>query len=105
MSQALGVAGRFDRIAGVYDETREPLGEDALDKAALILAEDGCRRILEVGIGTGRIARPLMQRGFEIVGVDLSRGMMAKARQKGIESLVMGDANHPRSATRPSTPP
>jgi SAM-dependent methyltransferase len=37
---------------------------------------------------------PLQQRNFEIVGVDLSGGMLAKARQKGIRSLVMGDANH-----------
>lgn len=88
------VAGRFDRIAGVYDETREPLGEEALDRAARILTDDGCRRLLEVGIGTGRIARPLIQRGFDIVGVDLSRGMLSKARQKGIESLVIGDANN-----------
>jgi ubiquinone/menaquinone biosynthesis C-methylase UbiE len=94
MSQSIETAERFDRISDVYDETREPLTEEALDKAALILSNDGCRRILEDGIGTGRIAKPLQQRNFEIVGVDFSRGMLAKARRKGIEDLVMGDANH-----------
>lgn len=94
MNQALDTAGRFDRISEVYDETREPLTEEALDKAALLLSNDGCKRVLEVGIGTGRIAKPLQQRNFEIVGVDISRGMLAKAQQKGIEDLVMGDANH-----------
>jgi SAM-dependent methyltransferase len=94
MSQAQDTAERFDRISDVYDETREPLDSDALDKAAEILSKDGCKRILEVGIGTGRIAKPLLDRKFEIVGVDLARKMMAKARSKGIVDLVMGDANH-----------
>ena len=94
MDQALDTAERFDRISEVYDETREPLTEEALDKAAHILSNDGCKQILEVGIGTGRIAKPLQQRNFGIVGVDISRGMLTKAQRKGIRSLVMGDANH-----------
>ncbi|MGP8124398.1 MAG: class I SAM-dependent methyltransferase [Nitrososphaerales archaeon] len=94
MNRAPDVAERFDRISKVYDETREPLAEEALDKAALVLLNDGCSRILEVGIGTGRIAKPLQQRNFEIVGVDFSRGMLTKAQRKGIKNLVMGDANH-----------
>jgi SAM-dependent methyltransferase len=94
MDQALDTAERFDRISEVYDETREPLTKEAIDKAALLLSNDGCKRILEVGIGTGRIAIPLLQRNFEIVGVDLSRGMLAKAQRKGVRSLVTGDANH-----------
>ncbi len=94
MNGALDTAARFDRISEIYDETREPLAKEALDRAALILSGDGCKRIPEVGVGTGRIAKPLQQRDFEIVGVDLSRGMLAKAQHKGIESLVMADANH-----------
>jgi len=95
MSQAQDTANRFDRISDVYDETREPLSTDALDKAAEVLIRDGCKKILEVGIGTGRIAKPLFDRNFEIAGVDLARKMMAKARGKGIVNLVMGDANNP----------
>jgi SAM-dependent methyltransferase len=94
MSQAQETAERFNKISDIYDETREPLTEEALDKAALILSKDGCKQLLEVGVGTGRIAKPLQQRNFEIVGIDLSQGMLAKARKKGIEDLVMGDANH-----------
>jgi SAM-dependent methyltransferase len=94
MNQALDTAERFDRISEVYDETWEPLTEEAIDKAALLLSNYGCKRILEVGIGTGRIAMPLQRRNFEIVGVDLSRGMLAKAQRKGVQSLVMGDADH-----------
>jgi SAM-dependent methyltransferase len=94
MSHAVDTAGRFDRTADIYDETREALSEEAIDKASLVLSKDGCRRILEVGIGTGRIAKPLLGRNFELVGVDFSRGMLAKAKEKGIEDLVMGEANH-----------
>lgn len=94
MSDAVDTAERFDRTAEVYDETRMPLTDEALDKAALILSRDGCRQILEVGVGTGRIAKPLLQRNFELVGIDFSRGMLAKAKEKGIQNLVMGEANH-----------
>jgi len=46
MSEAVDAAGRFDRTAEVYDDTRQPLTEEALDKAALLLSRDGCRQIL-----------------------------------------------------------
>lgn len=88
------VADRFNRISDIYDETREPLSDVALDRVARILSEDGVRSVLEAGVGTGRIARPLQARGFAMVGVDFSMGMLAKARRKGLEDLVLGDANH-----------
>ncbi len=87
-------AARFNEISDIYDETRQPLTAEALDRAAAILTSDGVRRIVEAGVGTGRIAVPLQQRSFEVLGVDLARGMLTKAREKGIESLVLADANH-----------
>lgn len=94
MSRTNEVAERFDRISEVYDETREPLSNEATERLAQVLSRDGSRKLLEVGIGTGRIARPLQDRRFEITGVDLSKGMLQKARTKGLEDLVRGDANH-----------
>lgn len=38
--------------------------------------------VLEIGVGTGRIAIPLAKSGVEIVGIDASREMLAVARQK-----------------------
>ena len=93
MGQSADVAARFDRISEVYDETRDRLSDEALDKLAGSLRNDGCASLLEVGVGTGRIAKPLLQRGFDITGADLSRRMMARAKQKGLRNLVMGDAN------------
>ena len=100
MSPSSETRERFDRIADIYDETREPLTDRALDGAASILAGDGVGQILEVGIGTGRIGRPLQERGFQMTGVDLSRGMLSKARRKGLDNLIMGDANRLPFANR-----
>jgi SAM-dependent methyltransferase len=93
LSISTDTATRYDQISGVYDETREPLSTDALDKVAAILQKSGDRRLLEAGVGTGRIAFPLQRRGFEVVGIDLSRGMLAKARAKGLAALIQADAN------------
>ena len=44
------------------------------------LAGDGAA--LELGIGTGRIALPLSQRGVRVHGIDLSEAMVARLRAK-----------------------
>ena len=57
------------------------------------MSRDGVTRILEAGVGTGRIAVPLQQRGLQIVGVDLAREMLTRARGKGVRDLILADAN------------
>jgi SAM-dependent methyltransferase len=86
-----GMSGEveFDRIAPVYDETRQPPTSDELDALTELLS--GSESVLDAGVGTGRFAVPLRGRGFEIVGIDLSLEMMRRARSKGITSLVRGD--------------
>lgn len=95
MSSTETTAARFNAIADVYDETREPLSQGALDKIASTLSRDGCRKLLEAGVGTGRIAIPLAQRGFDIVGIDVSPGMLAWAKKKGVRRLIVADGNLP----------
>lgn len=51
-----------------------------------------CRKILDVGVGTGRLAEPLQNAGFEVVGIDISRKMAGKAREKGVKQLLLADA-------------
>jgi ubiquinone/menaquinone biosynthesis C-methylase UbiE len=51
-----------------------------------------CRLILDVGVGTGRFAEPLQKAGFEVVGIDISKKMMSKATEKGVQNLVVADA-------------
>jgi ubiquinone/menaquinone biosynthesis C-methylase UbiE len=93
MSQAANIAAQFDRISQIYDETREPLKEAAIDKIRSILRRDNCSSIVEVGVGTGRVAKPLQERGLDIVGLDVSRGMLLKAREKGVLRLILADAD------------
>jgi len=86
-------AARFNRISAVYDGTRQPLSDEAVDRAAKILRGDCVKFILEAGVGTGRVALPLIQRGFDVVGVDIAVKMLAIARTKGVQNLVLADAN------------
>jgi SAM-dependent methyltransferase len=86
------VVAQFDAISPVYDETRDPLDAPTLRGLAEALRAGGAESLLEVGVGTGRIARPLVAEGFGVTGVDASRGMMARARSKGLSRLVRGSA-------------
>ncbi len=76
----------FDRAADFYDETRGfPPGVE--QPAAQLIAQAGHitaqSRVLEIGIGTGRIALPLAQvTGATIYGADLSVLMMNRLRHK-----------------------
>lgn len=94
MSQTANIATQFDRISHIYDETREPLKKSAVDKIKNVFLRDGCSSIIEVGVGTGRVAKPLQEMGFEIVGLDISKGMLLKAREKGVLRLVLADAGY-----------
>jgi SAM-dependent methyltransferase len=73
-----------ERIAKSYDAKWPELFEPAvLDPAVRFLAdvaETGAA--LELGIGTGRIAIPLSQRGVRVHGIDLSPDMVAQLQAK-----------------------
>src|SRR5688572_25135439 len=72
-----------DRIAAVYDAWVAPSVGPATESAAGFLAElAGDGRALELGIGTGRIALPLAQRGVDVHGIDASQAMVAQLRAK-----------------------
>jgi len=70
-----------DRIADVYDAW--PRLPATTERAVEFLASVAGRGpILELGIGTGRIALPLLQRGFAVHGIDASPAMVARLRAK-----------------------
>jgi SAM-dependent methyltransferase len=88
-----GASTYGERIAGVYDEWFGlPTDTDQAVEFLAGLAGDG--PVLELGIGTGRIAVPLVERGIEVHGVDASEAMVARLREKpggdGV-SVSMGD--------------
>jgi SAM-dependent methyltransferase len=68
-----------DRIADQYDAMHRPIEQAAIDLLAA-LASGG--PVLELGIGTGRIALPLASRGLRVQGVDASEAMVARLRAK-----------------------
>jgi ubiquinone/menaquinone biosynthesis C-methylase UbiE len=90
----------FDRAASFYDATRTMAPEAAAavtDAILAALARNNAGRLLEVGIGTGRISLPLMERGLPVTGVDISAAMIARLREKLTPAhrrpdLVFGDA-------------
>src|SRR3954454_24726312 len=95
-----------NRIAAVYDEWYGEAG--FLEKEASVellaeLAQGG--PVLELAIGTGRLALPLAERGLEVHGVDASEAMVAKLRAKpgGADiPVTMGDfADVPVDGTYP----
>lgn len=53
----------------------------------------GCSTILDIGTGTGRFTEYLNDTGFNVVGIDVSLPMMAKARQKNLRNLIQADAH------------
>jgi SAM-dependent methyltransferase len=81
VSQAYGASTYGERMAEVYDQWhRVPKNADAV--VAFLLGIAGRGPVLELGIGTGRIALPLSQRGVEVHGIDASPSMVAKLRAK-----------------------
>ncbi len=88
----------FDRAVEFYDATRGfPPGVEE-EMAAAIARHAGLTeesRVLEIGVGTGRIALPLSRHVGRLTGVDLSRPMMQVLRRKQAAEpveLVEGDA-------------
>jgi SAM-dependent methyltransferase len=89
--------GYFDQpVAARYDESSadmfDPAVVDPVVDFLVELAGDGAA--LELGIGTGRIAVPLAQRGVPVHGIELSKAMAARLRAKpGAEEIgvTIGD--------------
>ena len=84
------------RVAARYDESGADMFQPAVvDPAVDFLADlAGHGAALELGIGTGRIAVPLAQRGIRVHGIDLSAAMVARLRAKpGAEQIgvTIGD--------------
>jgi SAM-dependent methyltransferase len=93
----VGEDGYFDEpIAARYDESSAEMFEPAIVGPAVDLLEELAAggRALELGIGTGRIALPLAERGVPVQGIELSKAMAAKLREKpGSEAIgvTIGD--------------
>lgn len=83
----------FDRVADVYDETRGLPPDVAATIAEALLAIFRSvvpePRLVEVGIGTGRMAVPLAEAGVRVTGIDISPAMLSVMRAKRTDIDVM----------------
>jgi SAM-dependent methyltransferase len=70
----------YDKIARVYDPWSASVVEDVPFYVDEAVRSGG--PVLELGVGTGRIAVPIAAAGIEVVGVDLSDGMLEVARER-----------------------
>ncbi len=76
--EGYGIASYGDAAAAAYDLVHAP--DD--DAVACLTRLAGPGPVLELGIGTGRLALPLAERGLDVSGIDASEAMVAKLRAK-----------------------
>ena len=94
------VRDAYRRWAGVYDAVFGGVSSFGRKRAVAAVNRLPGTRVLEVGVGTG-LALPLYRGEKRVVGVDLSREMLEKARERvaeerllHVEGLVEMDAEH-----------
>jgi SAM-dependent methyltransferase len=90
----------YDRIAGLYDPWSVSVTEDVDFYVDECVASGG--PVVELAVGTGRIAVPVARAGAHVIGVDESPEMLALARayaeREGVSELVdlrLGDLREP----------
>ena len=86
----------FDRVADIYDQTRplfEPIAKHGIQAILDVIGPNA--RVLDVGTGTGRISIPLLERGVDLIGCDLSRKMLMRLKEKRPSARTLeSDATH-----------
>ena len=95
----------YDAIAALYDPWSRSVTEDVDFYVAEARKARGT--VVELGVGTGRIALPTAQAGVQVIGVDSSRGMLdvcrARAESAGVSDLLdlrFGDLRRPPVSER-----
>jgi SAM-dependent methyltransferase len=90
----------YDAIAELYDPWSKSVTEDVDFYVAEARKAGG--PVVELGVGTGRIAVPTVRAGVRVIGVDSSAGMLEVCRRRGEEAgvaelldLRLGDLRRP----------
>jgi ubiquinone/menaquinone biosynthesis C-methylase UbiE len=81
-SNVVGSKAGYDDYAVSYDKTLDFLDSFERDVLQKMLRDVRSGKVLDVGCGTGRVIRKLLDRGAEIVGLDVSPEMLKIARKK-----------------------
>jgi SAM-dependent methyltransferase len=95
----------YDAIARVYDPWSRSVTEDV--DWYVGLAREAGGPVVELGVGTGRIAVPTARAGIPVIGVDSSPGMLRVCREAAEEAEVaelldlrLGDLRRPPVSER-----
>lgn len=85
------LAATFDSAAELYDSVRPNFAAAALDW----VLPDTCRRVLDLGAGTGKLTETVLRRGLDVIAVDPSPNMLdrLRARLPDVDARV-GTAEH-----------
>jgi ubiquinone/menaquinone biosynthesis C-methylase UbiE len=91
----------YDNIADIYDQTRwlTPLiAEEVADFIIQYVGANSQTTFLEPGVGNGLNVLPLVERGYQVTGIDISEQMLNQFRRKLKVSptnlqLIHGDAS------------
>ena len=94
-------ASGYDSIAGFYDSWSRSVTEDV--RFYVEEARRAGAPVVELGVGTGRIAVPTAAEGIRVIGVDSSPGMLEVCRRyaalagvAGLLDLRLGDLREPQ---------
>ena len=95
----------YDRIASIYDPWSRSVTEDVDFYVERALAAGG--PVVELAVGTGRIAIPVAVAGIDVIGVDSSPAMLevarAAAKEAGVSDRIdlrLGDLREPPVSER-----
>jgi len=103
--QRIAVESAYDAIARLYDPWSRSVTEDV--GFYVEEAEQAGGTVVELGVGTGRIAIPTAAAGLRVIGVDSSPGMLEVCRERavlaGVRELLdlrLGDLREPPVSER-----
>lgn len=96
MATSASITAGYDVVARAYaDQFLRELDDKPLDRALLGWFAEmvrGAGKVADLGCGPGHVARHLHERGVDAFGMDLSRGMVDRAREahrdRGVDSRV-----------------
>ena len=83
--------GHFgEDVASEYDDFPEPMVDGTPVEDAVAVLADLARggRVLELAIGTGRVAVPLAALGVDLAGIELSRAMLRRLQAKPLGKSI-----------------
>jgi len=83
-----------DGFADVYDEWYADVTDVAATVQRMVELAGPAGRVLELGVGTGRLAAPMVGAGLRVVGIDSSAAMLARIPAQpdgGQVTALLGD--------------